>query len=41
MKAKLYILFFFVQLITAMEIETPITNQELILRDDSGVIKTY
>ncbi len=41
MKAKLYILFFFVQLITAMEIEISITNQELILRDDSGVIKTY
>ena len=41
MKAKLYILFFFVQLITAMEIEISITNQELILRDDSGVIKTF
>ena len=41
MKAKLYLLFFFVQLITAMEIEISITNQELILRDDSGVIKTY
>ena len=41
MKAKLYILFFFVQLITAMEIEISITNQELILRDDNGVIKTY
>ena len=41
MKAKLYLLFFFVQLITAMEIEISITNQELILRDDNGVIKTY
>ena len=41
MKAKLYLLFFFVQLITAMEIEISITNQELILRDDTGVIKTY
>ena len=41
MKAKLYLLFFFVQLITAMEIEISITNQELILRDESGVIKTY
>ena len=41
MKAKLYLLFFFVQLITAMEIEISITNQELILREDSGVIKTY
>ena len=41
MKAKLYLLFFFVQLITAMEIEISITYQELILRDDSGVIKTY
>ena len=41
MKAKLYLLFFFVQLITAMEIEISITNQELTLRDDSGVIKTY
>ena len=41
MKAKLYILFFFVQLITAMEIEISITNQELTLRDDNGVIKTY
>ena len=41
MKAKLYLLFFFVQLITAMEIEISITNQELTLRDDNGVIKTY
>ena len=41
MKTKLYILFFFVQLITAMEIEISITNQELTLRDDNGVIKTY
>ena len=41
MKARLCLIFFFVQLITAMEIEISITNQELTLRDDSGVIKTY
>ena len=41
MKAKLYLLFFFIQLITAMEIEISITNQELILIDDNGVIKIY
>ncbi len=41
MKARLYLLFFFIQLITAMEIEISITNQELILIDDNGVIKIY
>ena len=41
MKARLYLIFFFVQLITAMEIEISISNQELILKDDSGVIKVY
>ena len=41
MKVRLCLIFFFVQLITAMEIEISITNQELILRDESGVIKTY
>ena len=41
MKAKLYLLFFFVQLITAMEIEISITNQELTLKDNGEIVRIY
>ncbi len=41
MKARLYLIFFFVQLITAMEIEISITNQELILKDNDKIVKVY
>ena len=41
MKARFYLIIFFVQLITAMEIEISITNQELKLKDNNEVLKIY
>ena len=41
MKARLCLIFFFVQLITAMEIEISITNQELMLKDNDEIVRIY
>ena len=41
MKARLCLIFFFVQLITAMEIEISITNQELTLKDNDEIVRIY
>lgn len=41
MKSRLFTTFFFVQLISSMEIEISITDQELRLKDDNIIVKTY
>ena len=41
MKARLYLILFFVQLVAAMEIEISIANQELILKDNNEIIIIY
>jgi len=41
MKARLYLILFFVQLVAAMEIEISIANQELILKDNNEIIRIY
>ena len=41
MKSRLFTTFFFVQLISSMEIEISIIDQELRLKDDNIIVKTY
>tara|TARA_Y100000816_G_C25931589_1_gene485819 strand:- start:106 stop:633 length:528 start_codon:yes stop_codon:yes gene_type:complete len=41
MKVKLFLIYFFVHLIAAMEIEISIKNQELILKDGNNIVKKY